>query len=297
VPIWKLVRSAGRQWWEDDVFQFAAALAFYTIFSMAPIVSIALWVASIAFGTDAATRALVREVGALIGPNGATVVESVVEGVTDSQGGLLSSALAIGTLILGSTAVFGQLQKSLNHIWDVEPRPDRNAFKQFLRKRLLSFGLVLALGFLLLVSLVAGAVLTALHDAVAPTVPSVPAVWRGLDIAVSFALGTLLFSAVYKVLPDARISWRDVIVGGAATALLFSIGKFAIGLYLGRASLGSAYGAAGSFVVLVVWVYYSALVCFFGAEFTQVWARRNGSRIRPDENAVRIGEKPDEPSV
>jgi membrane protein len=273
------------------VFQFAAALAFYTIFSMAPIVTIALWIAGVTFGTDAATGALVREVGILIGPNGAAVIESVIEGVSRSEGGIVSSALAIGTSILGSTAVFAQLQKSLNRIWDVRPSPDRRAIWHFVRKRMLSFGLVLSLGFMLMVSLVASAVLTALQDAVASSVPLFPEFWRAVDLGISFALMTLLFSAVYKFLPDARIAWSDVLVGGAATATLFSIGKFLIGLYLGRASLGSAYGAAGSFVVLVMWVYYSAIVCFLGAEFTQVYAHRYGSRIRPEPHAVRAGDK------
>jgi membrane protein len=292
VAAWSLLRAAARQWWQDDVFQFAAALAFYTIFSMAPIVMIALWIAGIAFGTDAATRALVEEVGVLIGPNGAAVVESVIEGVSQSKGGLVSSVLAVGTSILGSTAVFAQLQKALNRIWDVEPRPG-SALWRFVTKRLLSFGLVLSLGFLLLVSLVASAVLTALQDAVATSLPVLSEPWQVLDLAVSFALLTLLFSAVYKFLPDARVAWSDAVVGAAATATLFSAGKFVIGLYLGRASLGSAYGAAGSFVVLVVWVYYSAIVCFLGAEFTQVYSHRYGSHIRPSPHAVRRGEKDD----
>jgi membrane protein len=291
VALWSLLRAAARQWWQDDVFQLAAALAFYTIFSMAPIVTIALWIAGIAFGTDAATRALVEEVGVLIGPNGAAVVESVIQGVSHSKRGLVSSVVAIATSILGSTAVFAQLQKSLNRIWDVKPQPGRSAIWRFVTKRLLSFGLVLSLGFMLLVSLVASALLTALQDAVSTSVPLLSKPWRVVDLAVSFALLTLLFSAVYRFLPDARVAWRDVVVGGAATAALFSIGKLAIGLYLGRASLGSAYGAAGSFVVLVVWVYYSAIVCFLGAEFTQVYAHRYGSHIRPSAHAVRLGEK------
>jgi membrane protein len=184
-------------------------------------------------------------------------------------------------LILGSTAVFGQIQKS-------------HAVRYFVKKRLLSFGLVVALGFMLLVSLVASAVLTALQDAVSLSFPLLPWIWRALDLGVSFALATVLFSAVYKLLPDARIGWSDVLVGGALTALLFSIGKLAIGLYLGRASFSSAYGAAGSFVILVVWVYYTAIVCFFGAELTQAWARSDGTRIVPEPYAVRVGEKSDD---
>jgi membrane protein len=294
VAAWRLLRATFREWWNDDVFQFAAALAFYTIFSMAPIVTIALWIAGIAFGTDAATSALVDHVRELIGPNGAQAVEGVVDGISRAESGVVSSTLALGTLILGSTAVFGQLQTSLNRIWDVKAQPRHGVVVRFVKKRLLSFGLVLALGFLLLVSLVASAVLTALHDAVAISLPGLSGLWRVLDFAISFALAALLFCAVYKILPDAEVTWRDVAVGGIATAALLTLGKFAIGLYLGRTSLGSAYGAAGSFVVLVVWVYYSALVCFFGAEFTQVYARLYGSRIRPADYAVRRGEKEDD---
>lgn len=295
MALWRLLRATAREWWNDDVFQAAAALAFYTIFSMAPIVTIALWVAGVAFGTDAAARALVSQVRELVGPNGAQAVEGVIDGVSHSTSGLVPGAIAIGTLILGSTAVFGQLQKSLNQIWDVTPRPSQGTVQRFVKKRMLSFGLVLALGFLLLVSLVASAVLTAVHDAVTASLPGLSELWRGLDFGVSFGLATLLFCAVYKVLPDARVSWRDVVVGGVATAALFTLGKIAIGLYLGRTTLGSAYGAAGSFVVFVAWVYYTAIVCFFGAEFTQVYARRYGSRIRPAAYAVRTGEKSDEP--
>jgi membrane protein len=287
----QLLRAAAREWWNDDVFQLAAALAFYTIFSLAPIVSIALWVAGTVFGTQAASDALMRQVQSLIGPNGAAAIGGVVDGARRAEGGLLSSALAVGTLLLGSTAVFGQLQTALNRIWDVEPGPGRSALRQIVEKRLLSFGLVVALGFLLLVSLFASAVLTALHDALAEAFPAVPTFWRVLDVGISFAMTTALFAAVYKVLPDARIAWSDVAVGSIATALLFAIGKYGIGLYLGSASLGSAYGAAGSFVIVVVWVYYSAIVCFFGAEFTQVYARRWGRRIEPAPYAVRRGEK------
>jgi membrane protein len=289
-----MLRTAAREWWEDDVFESAAALAFYTIFSMAPIVTIALWIAGLAFGSDAATRALVSAVESLVGPKGSVVVEAVVDGLARSPAGLLPRVLALATLILGSTAVFGQLQKSLNRFWDVRPTSGGHAVRHFLKKRLLSFGLVIALGFMLLVSLVASAVLTALQQSVSTSFPLVPWIWRALDLGISFALASVLFSAVYKLLPDARIGWSDVLLGGAVTALLFSIGKLAIGVYLGRASFASAYGAAGSFVVLVVWVYYTAIVCFFGAELTQAFARRDGTRIVPEPYAVRVGEKRDD---
>ena len=291
----QLLRATAREWWNDDVFQLAAALAFYTIFSLAPIVTIALWIAGVAFGTDAATRALVEQVSALVGPNGAQAVEGVIDGLSHAQGGLASSALAFATLLVGSTAVFAQLQTSLNRIWDVTPRAGAGAISEFVKKRLFSFGLVVALGFLLLVSLVASAVLTTVQDVVAASLPGLSALWRVLDFAVSFALSTVLFCAVYKILPDAEIDWRDVAIGGVVTAALFTLGKLAIGLYLGRTSIGSAYGAAGSFVVFVAWIYYSALVCFFGAEFTQAYARRYRARIPPEPFAVRVGEKPAQP--
>jgi membrane protein len=295
--LWRLLRATAREWWDDDVFQLAAALAFYTIFSMAPVVTIALWIAGVAFGTDAATRALVDQVRGLVGPNGAQAVEGVIDGISHARGGLASSALAFGTLVLGSTAVFGQLQTSLNRIWDVKPQRHGSALERFVKKRLLSFGLVVALGFLLLVSLVVSAVLTALHDAFETSLPGLSSVWRIVDFAVSFGLAALLFCAVYKILPDAEIAWRDVAIGGFVTAALFTLGKIAIGLYLGRTSIGSAYGAAGSFVVFVAWIYYSAIVCFFGAEFTQVYARSTRPRIQPEEFAMRVGDKSDEPPV
>jgi membrane protein len=206
---------------------------------------------------------------------------------------LLAAILGVLTLVIGSTAVFGELQAALNQIWDVKVAPKHGVIGSLVRDRLLSFGVVIGIGFLLLVSLVLSAVVAAAQDWLAEGIPGLEWLWQFVNLALSFALTTVLFVLMYKVLPDVELAWRDVFVGAAMTAMLFGIGKFVIGLYLGRASVGSYYGAAGSFVVLLVWVYYSALVCFFGAEFTHVYAKRMGVGILPQEHAEREGNKPD----
>lgn len=287
---WGVLRQAAVEWWNDDTFQLSAALAFYTLFSLAPLVMIALAVAGAVFGEESATRELIAQVEALIGRAGGQAVRAVAENVRASGGGPTATALGLAAVALGSTAVFAQLQTALNRIWDVKASPRRWALGRLVKNRLLGLALAIGAGFLLVVSLVLSALLAGTEAALSGGLPELAGLWSAAEAVVSYLLIAGLYMAIYKVLPDARIAWRDVVVGALVSSALFSAGKYGIGLYLGRTAIGDPYGTAGSLVVLLIWVYYTALVSFYGAEFTQVYARRYGSRIRPAEYAVRRGQ-------
>ncbi|HSO20114.1 MAG TPA: YihY/virulence factor BrkB family protein, partial [Desulfosarcina sp.] len=273
-PMTDRVRETLLAGWEDNVFRFAAAIAFYTVFSMAPILLISLGIASLVFDAEKAKTQIVQEIETLTGPEGGKVTRQVFENTDIMRRNPAAVAFGIAALLLGSTAVFANLQASLNQIWRVAPRPRRSMWVDLLRVRVRSFGIVLAVGFLLLVSMVFSALISALQSLMADQAGRSALLWRTFNLMVSFGMVTLLFAMIYKYLPDAKIAWRHVVFGAAITSALFSIGKYLIGYYLGKVAIGSTYGAAGSFVILLIWIYYSALICFFGAEFTQIFARR-----------------------
>jgi membrane protein len=254
---------------------------------------IAVGVASFFLAPDTATDQIVGEMEKMIGAQGANAVRQVIESSRGFGKGLWAVSAGIVTLIMGATAVFGELQSALNQIWDVKAKPDRGMIVSFIVDRLRSFSIAICVGFVLLVSLVLSAVISALQDYMNNWLPGIPWVWQMANVVSSFFVIAVLFAAIYKFLPDVVISWRDVWIGAAVTALLFTGGKYAIGIYLGRTATASAFGAAGSLVVLLFWVYYSALISFLGAEFTQVYARRYGPGIRPQKHAVRVGRKSD----
>jgi membrane protein len=228
----------------------------------------------------------------LTGAEGANAVRQVLQSASGIGQGAWAIAVGIITLFLGSSVVFAELQSALNQVWDVKPEPRRGFVLDYIFDRLRSFSIALAVGFLLLVSLVLSAALSGVQEYMTNWMPRVPWLWQGLNLVVSFFLITFLLAAIYKYLPDAVIEWRDVFIGAAATSLLFTGGKYLIGLYLGQTATGSAFGAAGSFAVLLIWIYYSALISFFGAEFTQVYARRHGRKIVAEAHAKRAGNKP-----
>ena len=272
-----LLRSTLQAWQKDDASRLAAALAYYTIFSLAPVLVIVVAIAGAVFGQDAVQGELVGQLRSLIGQQGADMVQLALSNTqTSDTGGFWPTLISVALLIFGATGVFSQLQTALNQIWNVTP--PKQGIVQFIRTRLLSFAMVAVIGFLLLVSLMLSAGLAALDNVFSGLQLWAPLL-QGLNAAVSFGVITLLFGLIYKVLPDVSIAWRDVTVGAAITALLFTLGKFLIGLYLGNSSVGSAYGAAGSLAVILIWVYYSAQILFLGAEFTQVYANRYGSKI------------------
>lgn len=278
-------------WINDAATRFAAALAFYTIFSLAPLLVIAVVVAGAVFGIEAARTAMLDEVRAMVGGAGAQLARQALEQAQASGRSITAAIVGVAALLFGATAVFAQLQDALNAVWEIKPEPKGLGVRLYLRKRVLSFGMVLAIGFLLLVSLAVSAVLNAVTGRVATSVPHMDLLWRLLSFLVSFSIITVLFGAIYKVLPDARVAWRDVWIGSITTALLFTLGKFLIGLYLGRSALGDVYGAAGSLAIILVWVYYSGMIFLYGAEFTQAYLRLSGRRIVPEEHAVKVSDQ------
>ena len=286
----ELVKETFREWSEDKASRLAAALAYYTIFSIPPLLLIAIAIAGQVFGTEAAQAELSNQIGQLVGQAAADAVEQILENASQPGGGLIATIVGVAALLFGASGVFGQLQEAMNTIWEVAPRPDRGIMGT-IKDRFLSFTMVLGIGFLLLVSLVLSAALALLGNFLEGLVPGgAVIVMRIVNLAISLGITTLLFALIFKIIPDVEIDWSDVWVGALVTAVLFTIGKEAIGWYMGRFAPGSTFGAAGSLVVLLLWVYYSGQILFLGAEFTQVYASRHGARIRAGEGAIMLTE-------
>jgi membrane protein len=287
--IWGLFQETFSEWQKDKASRLAAALSYYTIFSIAPLLIIVIAVAGAAFGEAAATNAIFNQLQGLIGAEGAKVIQNAIDNANRPRAGTIASLISIVVLLFGATGLFTELQDALNTIWEVQPKPGK-AMKNMVRQRFLSFAMILAIGFLLLVSLVISAVLQGIINYFSHLLPGVDFIWQFINFFLGFAITTVLFGLIFKVLPDAKITWKDVLIGAVITSLLFSLGRYALGHYLGNATFGSTYGAAGSIVVILVWVNYAAQILFFGAEFTQVYSRRYGSRIVPANYAVPISE-------
>jgi membrane protein len=272
-----MLAEAFSGWQRDNAPRMGAALAYYTLFSMAPLLLVAIALAGLVFGREAAQGQIVGELQGLLGDTGARAVEEIVERSRRPESGVLATAAALFTLFLGASGVFGELKGALNEVWDVPP--PGGGILRLLRERLASFAMVLAVGFLLLVSLLLSAALAAADGALHRFFPGpLAVVLQLLNNVVSLVTITALFALLFKFLPDTRIGWGDVWMGALFTSTLFTAGKFLIGLYLGRSSFGSAYGAAGSLVVVIVWVYYAAQIFLFGAELARVYAQRHGTR-------------------
>lgn len=263
-------------WFDHRAGSKSAALAFYTLFSMTPILLLAIAFAGYVFGAEAAQGAIIAEVQGLVGPNGAQAIQALLAAARDPVSGLLATLIAAVLLLVGTTSVFVELKSSLDDLWGNQ-RPRQSVFKELLRTRLLSFGLVLVLAFLLLVSLVVSAALAMLESYANGKFGASVTVLATISSLVSYAVIACMFAIIYKTLPDAPLSWRDVWIGAAFTAGLFGLGKYAIGLYLGNSGVASSFGAAGSLIALLLWVYYSAQIFFLGAEFTRQYALWFGS--------------------
>ena len=276
--LWQLAKETATEWMNAKPFRLAAALAYYTLFSIAPLLVVALGIAGLAFGEDAARGQIFGPLQSLLGAKSADAVQNAVAAASVKSSGLFATVTGLATLLLGASAVFAELQDALNTIWDVKPPPSAGLWDA-IRKRLLSASMVAVIGFLLLVSLAVSAMLNAIGAYMGGVLPVSACVLEMVNFLVSFGVITLLFAAIYKVLPDIDNKWSDVWIGAIATAALFTVGKTAIGLYIGQAALDSTYGAAGSLLVVLAWVYYSSLILFFGAEFTHVCARRRGSQL------------------
>ena len=287
-----LLKSSGADFIEDDCPTQAAALSYYTIFSLPPLLLVLLLILGALVNPQDIRGQLEVQMGALMGPTATEQIRTILAQLHQPGGKALGTVLSIAALVLGATGAFGQLQAALNRAWEVAPDP-RAGLKGFLVKRLFSFGMILTVAFLLLVSLILSAALSAFGGALGRMLPDglSATLLQVVNLGVSFVVITALFATIFKVLPDARVAWRDVWVGGTMTALLFVIGKFLIGFYLGRSNPGQAFGAAGSLAVLFVWVYYSSMILLFGAEFTQAWVERNGNSIAPERGAVRVVEE------
>jgi membrane protein len=287
--LWDLMKTVVREFNADDCLSMAASLAYYTVFSLAPLVVLVIVIAGLILTPEEATEAVNRELQTLIGPEGADQIGVMVANVqADQRGNLIARILGGALLVFGATGVMVQLQAALNKAWDVKPDPEAGGVKNFIFKRLLSFAMILGIAFLLLVSTMLTAFLSVLANHAAELLP--PGIsdlsLQAANFVASLIVVTVLFGAIFKIMPEAKIQWRDVAVGALITAILFTIGKSLIGVYLGNSNVGSAYGAASSLAILFVWVYYSAVIVLFGAEFTQVWTRRHGSGLEPQKNAV-----------
>ena len=283
--LWAVFRRAIAGWWNDNVPHLGAALSYYTLFSLAPILIVAIAIAGMAFGAEAVREEIVAQIDGLVGRDGARAVQAMLEGAAKPSSSIPATIIGIITFFLGATGAFLELQSALNTIWRVTPKSSGNWFRILMMQRLISFALVVGVGFLLLTSLVVSAGLAALDKYMGNTYPGVAVLWQAVNVVVSLGVVTLLFAMVYKVLPDVKLAWRDVWVGGLVTAGLFTIGKLVIGLYLGTSGFSSSYGAAGSVVVLLVWVYYSSQIILLGAEFTREYVAEFGRRPPPEDFA------------
>lgn len=279
-----LALDAVRGFLQCQPFQLAAALSYYTLLSIAPLLLVITGAATLLLGEETVREALVSRAGQLVGDEGAALTQTVLANADEPGRGLVSMVVGLALVVLGATTVFAQLQIALNRIWSVEAAPS-NAVLGFLRHRLLALSIVLGIGFLLWASLLVTAALEVLNDMLEPYLPGAELLWRVLNIVVSLGMVTLLLAILFKYVPDAKIRWRDTWAGAFVTALLFTLGKQGIGLYLAGAGVGSAYGAAGSAIVFMVWVYYASLILFIGAEITRVIARHRGFPVRPAPHA------------
>jgi membrane protein len=304
--LWLLIRETIGGWQRDNVTRLAAALAFYTIFSLAPLLIIVVGLVDVAIHQIQALEIEVQidragvqdriaiEVQDLIGPRGEALVRTIFEDSEGAETGRLAAIIGAVTLLIGATGVFAELQAALNKVWKVEP-PALSGVTTIVRARLLSFAMILVIGFLLLVSLLLSVILSLLSEYLVFFIPETYYLMGFLNFTLSLIIITVLFAMIYRYLPDAHIAWRDVWIGAAVTALLFTLGKTFIGIYLGNAPFGAAYGAASSLAIILVWVFFSAQIVLLGAEFTEVYSRRYGSRILSYAEVKELADRPQEP--
>jgi membrane protein len=282
---WSMTRQTFGEWSNDKGGRLGAALSYYTVFSLAPLLLVVLSIAGLAFGRQAAEGSLFGQLAGLVGPDAAQLIQAAVAKAHHTKGGVLGTVIGVVVLLAGATGVVIELQDALDTVWKVKPKPNRGVWG-VVRTRLLSVAMILSLGFLLLVSLVVSAALSALSGWLHAVFGNITILGWVIDAVVALGVISTLIALIYKILPDAKVAWRDVWVGAIATAILFMIGKYLIGLYIGKSSVGSAFGAAGSLAVLLVWIYYSAQIVLLGAEFTRVYANRFGEKVRPSRQAV-----------
>lgn len=285
---WKILKETVQKFIKDEPMSYGASIAFYTIFSLPAVLIIITVVAGYAFGQEAVTGELYDQIKNLVGPQSANEIQKIIQNASLSESGMVATVIGIATLTFSATTVFISIQNALNSIWGVKAKPQKGWLKLIIN-RVLSFTLVVTLGFLLLVSLLLEAGLQIFGEFLASILTGVTYyIMRLINYSISLVVITCVFAMVFRVLPDARVKWKDVWMGAFVTTLLFTLGKYLISLYLGTSNIDSTYGAAGSLVLVLVWVYYSSLILLLGAEFTQVYSRNLGRRIQPSSHAVRV---------
>ena len=286
--IWESLVQSFKAFGDDKLPKLSGSLAYTTVFSMGPLLIVIIFLCGIFFGQEAIQGTIFRQTQEFVGKDAAAQLQTIIKNANIHGKGTIAPILGIVTLIIGATAIFGEIQDSVNTIWGLKAKPKKGWLKM-IRNRLLSFSMIVSLGFLLLVSLAVSTVIEALSGRLKAFFPDVSVVlFYILNIIVSFVVITALFAVIFKVLPDARIKWKDILPGAVTSGVLFMIGKFAISFYIGKTNVGSTYGAAGSFVVLLLWVYYSAMILYIGAEFAKAWSVHQGSAIRPNDYAVSL---------
>ncbi|MBV9744843.1 MAG: YihY/virulence factor BrkB family protein [Acidobacteriia bacterium] len=289
--VWNLAKQTASNWSDLNAPHLGAALSFYTMFSMAPLLVICISIAGLVFGREAAQGQILWQIQNLVGPDGAKTIQTILQNTSSTSSGVVATVIGLVVLLFGASGVFGELRDSLNAVWGV--KTPISGIAGFIRYRFFSFTLVLGIGFVLLVSLLLSAALAAAGKYFGSFLPVPEFVLQALNLLLSFLGITILFALLYKIVPDFPIAWSDVWIGAAVTSLLFSIGKLLIGLYLGKASVGSAYGAAGSLVILMVWIYYSSQIFFLGAEFTRIFSERHGSHSSASTTGAEPAHLPD----
>lgn len=284
----KVVIQSFKGFSEDKIPKYSASLAYTTVFSFGPLLIVIIFLCSIFFGQEATQGRIYSQLQQFVGEDAALQLQTIIKNASVSGKGTVAAAIGIITLLFGATAVFAEIQDSINTVWGLKAKPSKGLWKM-LRNRFLSFSVVVSLGFLLLVSLAISTIIEGLSDKLKASFPDVAVIiFYILDLLISFVVITALFAVIFKVLPDAKTKWKDILPGALASGILFMIGKFAISFYIGKSNVGTTYGAAGSLVVLLLWVYYSAMILYLGAEFAKAWSTHKGSSIQPNDYAVAL---------
>ncbi len=285
---WGLLKDTYNEFDDDNAIKLSASLSYYTIFAMPPLIMIILSICGVFFGRDAVNGTFFWQIHGMVGKEAALQIQETIKNIQLSDSTLFATIVGGVTLLIGASGVFAEIQSSINFIWGLKAKPNKG-FVKFVKNRLMSFSMIAAVGFLLLVSLTVNTVMDVLNERLMRYFPDATVMlFYILNIIILLAITTLLFSIIFRTLPDGTIAWKDTLIGSGVTALLFMIGKFAIGFYIGSSAIGSAYGAAGSIIIILVWVYYSAIILYFGAEFTKVYAHQYGKKIIPNAYAVEI---------
>ena len=288
---WTSLKRAGISFIDDRAMKMSASLSYYTVFSLAPMLVIIISLVGLFFGRDAIEGRIYYQIADLVGPSAAKQIQETIKHVSETGDSGLAASIGIVTLIIGATTMFGEIQDSINSIWGIKPKPKRGWLRMLIN-RLLSFSMIVTMGFLMLVSLVINAMMDIFIDRLEQLLADYTVYLAyAINLVVLWGVTTLLFAVVFKVLPDGKVRWKDSLRGAGFTAILFMIGKFAIGLYLGNSDIASAYGAAGSIILILLWVYYSSVILYFGAEFTKEYAFLYGTRIEPNSYAVHVEHK------